>query len=184
MDDPSLMLAGRLRSERANRAWSLAELADRSGVSKAMLSKIERAEVSPTALVLARMATAFGLTLAQFLTPAAGNSTRLLRAQEQPSWKDPGTGYSRKQLFIDVQSGLELVEVQLPPGAAPSFPADACRRVTQIAWLLSGKLTILEGDETHDLRPGDRLEFGPPADVTFRNGGSLPCRYLVASLRI
>jgi transcriptional regulator with XRE-family HTH domain len=183
MDNTSALLAERLRKERADKRWSLAEVAERSGISKAMLSKIERAEVSPTAAVLARVAAAFGLTLAQFLTPAQGPSKRLLSAREQPRWKDPGTGYTRKQIFIDAQTGLEVVEVGLPPGVSASFPADVYQRLGQVAWVISGKLTIVEGQQTHELRAGVRLEFGAPAEVTYRNAGSRPCRYLIALLR-
>jgi transcriptional regulator with XRE-family HTH domain len=61
VDDLSARLAQRLRLERDSRGWSLADLAERSGVSKATISKIERAEVSPTAVVLVRLASAFDL---------------------------------------------------------------------------------------------------------------------------
>ncbi|WP_310539129.1 helix-turn-helix transcriptional regulator [Phenylobacterium sp.] len=64
MDDSGALLANRLRLERDMRGWSLADLAERSGVSKATISKIERQEVSPTAVILIRLAGAFDLTLA------------------------------------------------------------------------------------------------------------------------
>jgi len=48
-DDLAARTARRIRFERDVRAWSHADLAQRSGVSKAMVSKIEREEVSPTA---------------------------------------------------------------------------------------------------------------------------------------
>ncbi|MBV9456432.1 MAG: helix-turn-helix transcriptional regulator, partial [Bradyrhizobium sp.] len=55
VDELGQRLAQRIRLERDSRGWSLAELAERSGVSKATISKIERAEVSPTAVVLVRL---------------------------------------------------------------------------------------------------------------------------------
>ncbi len=63
LDDPGPRIAARLRLERDSRGWSLADLAERSGVSKATISKIEREEVSPTAVILVRLAGAFDLTL-------------------------------------------------------------------------------------------------------------------------
>ena len=63
LTDSSAQLAQRLKAEREARNWSLAELAERSGVSKAMISKIERDEVSPTAALLGRLSGAFGLSL-------------------------------------------------------------------------------------------------------------------------
>src|SRR5471032_3636221 len=98
IDDLSNRLALRLRLERDSRGWSLADLAERSGVSKAMISKIEREEVSPTAVVLVRLAGAFDLTLAGLLLRAEGKG-RLTRATEQPIWREPATGYLRKQVF-------------------------------------------------------------------------------------
>src|SRR6202035_1032704 len=97
-DDPAPRIAARLRMERDGRGWSLAELAERSGVSKAMISKIEREEVSPTAVILVRLAGAFDLTLAGLLLRAESQG-RLTRAVEQPVWRDPQTGYLRKQVF-------------------------------------------------------------------------------------
>src|SRR6185312_12440073 len=89
-------LAQRIASLRTARGWSLAELADRSTVSKAMLSKIERGESSPTATVLVKIAGAFGLTLAKLLAEPYQPPSRLLRAAEQPSWIDPATAYTRR----------------------------------------------------------------------------------------
>src|ERR1700719_1549822 len=91
LDDTSSRIAGRLRLERENRGWSLAHLAERSGVSKATISKIEREEVSPTAVILVRLAGAFDLTLAGLLLRAEGEGRRLSRAADQPVWRDPET---------------------------------------------------------------------------------------------
>jgi transcriptional regulator with XRE-family HTH domain len=55
IDDPAPRIANRIRVEREQRSWSLADLSERSGVSRAMISKIERNEASPTATVLGRL---------------------------------------------------------------------------------------------------------------------------------
>ena len=55
--------------------------------------------------------------------------------------------------------------------------------MSHVIWVLSGRLTFVEGDVTHDLAPGDSLEFGPPADCTYRNDGDTACRYLVVLVR-
>ena len=77
VDDLSARLAHRLRLERDSRGWSLAQLAEQSGVSKATISKIEREEVSPTAVILVRLAAAFDLTLAGLMLRAEGQGERL-----------------------------------------------------------------------------------------------------------
>src|SRR5215813_6434265 len=95
VDDSGARLARRLRLEREARGWSLADLAARAGVAKATVSKIEREEVSPTAVVLVRLASAFDLTLAGLLLRAESQGGRISRASEQPVWRDPETGYVR-----------------------------------------------------------------------------------------
>jgi transcriptional regulator with XRE-family HTH domain len=183
VEDPTPAIARRLRTERAARGWTLDELASRSGVSKAMISKIERGEASPTAALLGRLSGALGLTLSTLLARAEGHGGRLVRAEDQPRWKDPETGYVRRQVSPPSDLPMELTAIGLPVGASVSFPAAAYDFIRQLIWVLDGKLTFVEGEVTHRLGPGDCLELGPPADCTFRNEGDTLCAYLVAVLR-
>jgi transcriptional regulator with XRE-family HTH domain len=183
-DGTSRPLARRIRLEREARGWSLAELAGRSGVSKAMISKVEREEASPTAALLGRLSGAFGLTLSALLARAEAGAGRLVRAAEQPVWRDPGTGYLRRQVSPAVAGlPLELTEVELPAGAEVTMPASSYAFIRQMIWALEGVLTFHEGEARHELSPGDCLALGPPAECKFRNDGTRPCRYLVAVLR-
>ncbi|TMI98808.1 MAG: helix-turn-helix domain-containing protein [Alphaproteobacteria bacterium] len=183
LDDITLKIAARIRGERTARRWSLDDLAERSQVSKAMISKIERAEASPTAALLGRLSAAYGLTLSAMLAEAEPPPRGPVRAADQPIWRDPATGYIRRQVAASPTLPLELTEVDLPPGAAVSFPAASYRGMAHLIWVLAGRLTFVEGEVTHALLPGDSLEFGPPADCTYRNDGAAPCRYLVVLLR-
>lgn len=175
-----------MRSEREARGWSLTDLAERSGVSRAMINKVERGESSPTASLLGRLSGALGLTLSELLARAeASRAGHLVRAGEQPLWRDPETGYMRRQIAPIPGSvlPLELVQVQLPAGAEISFPAAAYTFIRQLIWVLKGKLTFVDGPVTHELSAGDCLELGAPAERTFRNAGRVMCEYLVAVLR-
>jgi transcriptional regulator with XRE-family HTH domain len=183
IDETGARLARRLRLERDTRGWSLADLAERSGVAKATISKIERGEVSPTAVILLRLAGAFDLTLAGLLLRAEGEGQRLSRAAEQPVWRDPETGYLRKQVFCRPDHPLELVQVELPAGRRVVLPASSYAHIRQVVWVQSGELVILEGGEQHLLRAGDCLGFGPPSEVTLANETLAPCAYLVALAR-
>src|SRR2546421_12269228 len=98
IDDLTSKIAARIRGERTARRWSLDDLAGRAQVSKAMISKIERAEVSPTAALLGRLSGAFGLTLSALLAEAEPPHRGPVRAADQPVWRDPATGYIRRQV--------------------------------------------------------------------------------------
>jgi transcriptional regulator with XRE-family HTH domain len=183
IDDITLKIAARIRGERTARRWSLDDLAERASVSKAMISKIERAEASPTAALLGRLSGAYGLTLSALLAESETPHRGPVRAAGQPVWRDPATGYVRRQVHASTTSPIELTEVDLPSGASVSFPAASYRQMSHVVWVLAGRLTFVEGDVTHDLGPGDSLEFGPPADCAYRNDGGAPCRYLVVLVR-
>lgn len=183
LDDTGARIAQRIRLERDARGWSLAELAERSGVSKATISKIEREEMSPTAVILVRLAGAFDLTLAGLLLRAEGGGERLARLGAQPVWRDPETGYVRRQVFSRPDHPLEVVRVELPAGQQVALPASSYALIRQAVWVLTGALTIEEGGERHELAAGDCLGFGPPSDVVIANEGAGPCTYVVALAR-
>jgi transcriptional regulator with XRE-family HTH domain len=179
-------IAARIRAERLARAWSIEDLAERSGVSRAMISKVERGESSPTASLLGRLSSAFGLTLSQLLARAEQGPARLLNPRsEQEHWRDPETGFERRALTPPGSaSPMELVWGELPPKARIEYPAAAFAFIEdQQMVVTAGRLSFTQGAQTYQLQAGDCLRLGPPADCSFENPGSAPCRYLVAVLR-
>ncbi|PLQ00632.1 helix-turn-helix domain-containing protein [Cupriavidus pauculus] len=182
-DDPTTAISARVRIERESRGWSLAELADRSGVSKAMISKIERGEASPTATVLGRLSGAFGLQLSMLLALAEQAGERLSRAAGQQVWQDPETGYTRRAVSPRNGGMLELVQVTLPGHARVTYPSSAFTFQHQQIWVLDGTLVFEEGELAHTLAAGDCLQLGPPAPCTFINPGPDACVYVVALVR-
>jgi transcriptional regulator with XRE-family HTH domain len=185
-DDLDQRIAARLLAERASRAWSLEQVAERSGVSRAMISKVERGESSPTAAVLGRLSAAFGLTLSQLLARAEQGTGRLLnREAEQERWRDPDTGFERRALTPPGSTApLELVWGELPPKAQVEYPASAFTFIEdQQIVVIAGRLSFTQGTQLYELRAGDCLRLGSPADCRFENPGGTPCRYLIAVLR-
>lgn len=177
-------IAYRVRLEREARGWSLADLAEASGVAKATISKIERQEISPTAVTLLKLATAFDLTLAGLLLRAEGAGERLSRAADQPLWRDPESGYLRRQIYSRPDFPLELVRVTMPAGGRVTLPAASHIRLRQLLMVEEGALVLTEAGVTrHELGAGDCLAFGPPADVTFANEGEVDCTYYVFLMR-
>jgi len=183
VNDPTQPLATRIAIEREARGWSLADLAERSGVSKAMISKVERGEASPTATLLGRLSGAFGLTLSTLLARAEHGGGRLVRAEEQPLWQDPATGYVRRQVSPQSDLPLELVRVELPAGASVTFPTSSYTFNRHVIWVLKGKLNFHEGETVHQMDPGDCLLLGPPTECTYETRGREPCIYLVVVMR-
>lgn len=183
-DDSERRLAARLRAEREARRWSIADLAERSGVSKAMVSKIERNEASPTAALLGRLSAAFGLTMSQLFARVEATGGRVTRAADQPTWRDPATGFVRRSLSPPGEAPVELVWGEMPAGAGIAYPAESYRflRDQQIV-VLEGELTVVHGAETFVLGPGDCMRYGAPRDSAIRNEGTVLCRYIVVVLR-
>ncbi|QPC88158.1 helix-turn-helix domain-containing protein [Mesorhizobium sp. NBSH29] len=176
-------IAERVRQLRSLRGWALAELADRSGVSRAMLSAIERGETSPTAVLLVKIATAFEMTLSSLIAQAEGNGGELVGADAQPRWYDPKTGYIRRHVSPPTDMPLELVQVELPAGKSVSLPASSYLFIRQQIWLMSGLLDFTEGTNVHHMHEGDCLALGSPSDTVFHAPGPDPAVYLVALVK-
>jgi transcriptional regulator with XRE-family HTH domain len=173
-------VVGRARHERG---WSTQDLADRSGVSRSMISKIEREEAQPTAVLLGQLSAALGFTLSDLLTQAETRDQLVSRAEDQSVWTDPETGYRRKAISPAGARTIQLVEVELPPGAHVSYPADSYRFVDHQILVREGTLTFIEGDTTHILQAGDCLQLGAPTNCAYRNDGDTVSRYLVILAR-
>jgi transcriptional regulator with XRE-family HTH domain len=191
----------RLRRERQSRDWTLDQLAAESGVSRAMISRVERGESSPTAVLLGKLSAALRLSVSELLAPlgadglAAGETPAtalepeqgrsggtVRRAAHVPEWRDPETGYLRRQVSTPAFP-VAVTEVVLPSGARVPYPAAAYAFIAQLVWVLSGELTLADGDAVHVLWPGDAFELGQPRSREFRNETSAECRYAVLVTR-
>ncbi|OQR65783.1 LacI family transcriptional regulator [Streptomyces maremycinicus] len=183
------LIAARVRAERERRRWTLAQLADASGVSQAMISRIERGESSPTAVVLGKLSAAFQLSVASLLALAEGarddaTDPRPLvhRRDDAAEWRDPATGYRRRQI-TGPSFPTEIAEIRLPAGARVPYPAAAFAFVRQVIWVLDGHLTFHDGDTVHGLDAGDTIELGEPTERVFANTTDTACRYAVILTR-
>jgi transcriptional regulator with XRE-family HTH domain len=183
--DLNQRIAERVRELRAAQGLSLDVLASRSGVSRSMLSLIERGESSPTAVILEKLAAGLRVTLASlFDAPTAAAqapSGPVSRREDQPQWQDPGSGYLRRNVSPPgVPQPMRIVEVHFPPGARVAFENGARdARVHQQIWVLEGTMDITVGQERHRLREGDCLAMQLDHSTMFHNPTRKPARYAV-----
>jgi transcriptional regulator with XRE-family HTH domain len=177
-------IAERVRELRAAQGLSLETLAGRSGVSRSMISLIERGESSPTAVVLERLATGLGVMLASLFDPPAATAPPrgpVARRQDQPQWQDPASGYLRRNVSPPgVPQPMQIVEVRFPPRGRVAFETGARETsVHQQVWVLEGAIDITLGGERHRLREGDCLAMRLDRPTMFHNPTRKPARYAV-----
>jgi transcriptional regulator with XRE-family HTH domain len=175
-------IANRIRQLRIERALSLEELSERSGVSRSMLSLIEREESSPTAVVLNKVAAAFGVPLAVFFEDPTANSHPVSRANDRSVWRDPQSHYLREVLSPSgVAAPFQLVQVTLPAGATVQYEAvNRVRPYHQQVWVLEGRIEVAFGADIYRLEEGDCLARdvdGKPS--SFGNNTRKRARYVV-----
>jgi transcriptional regulator with XRE-family HTH domain len=183
--DLNQRIAERVRELRATHGLSLDALASKSGVSRSMISLVERGESSPTAVVLEKLAAGLGVMLASlFETPAAAAqapSGPVARRDDQPQWRDPASGYLRRNVSPPgVPQPMQIVEVHFPAGARVAFETGGRDvRVHQQVWVLEGAIDITLGDERHRLREGDCLAMQLDRPTMFHNPTRNAVRYAV-----
>jgi transcriptional regulator with XRE-family HTH domain len=184
--DVHARLARRIRRLRDERGLTLDALAERAGVSRSMISLVERGESSPTAAVLDRLSAGLGVTLASlFSDEPRPDAAPVARREHQPVWRDPESGYVRRNLSPPgFPSPIHLAEVVLPAGARVAYDSapGTARAVgpSQQVWVLEGELELSVSGATHRLGAGDCLAMRVENPVSFRSLGDRAARYLVA----
>ncbi|WP_055587129.1 helix-turn-helix domain-containing protein [Streptacidiphilus griseoplanus] len=180
-DDTTRMearLAGRLAELRTERGWSLEELAHRTEISRSTLSRLERAEISPTASLLGRLCAAYGRTMSQLLAEVESEPPQLVRADRQTVWRDQHSGFTRRSVSPPHPALRgEVVEGVLRPGADIAYDGPPVPGLEQHIWVLEGELEVTAGGGTHRVRAGDCLRFRLWDRSRFHCPGPGPVRY-------
>jgi transcriptional regulator with XRE-family HTH domain len=185
-DPQTLLIARRLKTARAARSWTLDDLARASGVSRALISKVERGEVSPTAATLAKLAAGLSVTVASFFADETSQPMPTARRTAQPEWRDPETGYLRRNVSPSAARGsAEIVEVSFPPKARVTMEnAAGWHGITQQIWVLEGVMELQFAVETVRLEAGDCFFMRLEAPFSFHNPGEASARYAVILSRL
>ena len=174
-------IAQRVRDLRAACGLSLDSLATHCGISRSMISLIERGESSPTAVLLEKLASGLGVPLAALFDTPQPSASPVARAADQPSWRDPHSGYVRRNVSPSgVGSQIQIVEVAFPAAARVSYETGPREPVMhQQIWVLEGAIDVTVGDEHHGLAAGDCVAMVLDKPITFHNPHPIAARYAV-----
>jgi len=179
--DLNQRIAERARSLRASRGLTLEALAERSGVSRSMISLIERGESSPTAVLLERLAAGPNVSLGALFEAPGPSARPVARRADQLRWRDPASGYVRRNVSPSgFASPIQIVEVEFPPDARVAFDTGARDvRVHQQVWVLKGSIEVTVGDDRQELHTGDCFAFVLDRPTAFHNRTKQIARYAV-----
>jgi transcriptional regulator with XRE-family HTH domain len=173
-----LSIGRRVARRRAALKLALDEVGARTGVSRAMISRIERGEVHASAVVLDKLCAGLGMTLSTLF--ARSTPSQLSSRADQSVWKDPASGYTRREVAPSgTGSPVRIVDVDFPAGATISLEKSRHRLIDQHVWILAGQIEITLSERVYSLATGDCLHMRPDEGITFRNVTGKPARYAV-----
>jgi transcriptional regulator with XRE-family HTH domain len=174
-------IAARVRTLRTARGLSLEALAERSGVSRSMISLVERGESSPTAVLLDKLATGLSVSMASLFEVPQAAADPVARVAHQRAWRDPASGYVRRNVSPGgVASPIRIVEVSFPPRSRVAYETGARDVIVhQQVWVLDGSIDITVGTARHRLRTGDCLAMVLDRPIMFHNPTRKAARYAV-----
>ncbi|QBD76649.1 XRE family transcriptional regulator [Ktedonosporobacter rubrisoli] len=173
-------IAQRLKDLRAERGWSLDELARRSGVSRATLSRLENAEVSPTTSVLSKLCAAYNLTMSRLMRMIEDDFVPLIRRDRQAIWQDPAIGFKRRLVSPPTQTlAAEVLECEIATGTRLTYDSPPRLGLEHYMVLLEGQLAVNVNGQTYDLRPGDCLRYQLFGASAFATPEECAARYIL-----
>ncbi|MGE5609033.1 MAG: helix-turn-helix domain-containing protein [Bacillota bacterium] len=167
------VLCSRVRDLRKKKQWTLEELSAACGVSRSMLSQIERGQANPTLAVTYRIAQAFGMSMGELLElPSATHRVDVIRADDR-AYHFRSDRYCRIRTLspLHLEKSVEFYEIVLRPGGAlrssPHFEG-----ARELLTVQSGTVRVMASDDSAELKPGDSAHY--PADVqhAIENTGS------------
>lgn len=174
-------LGERVKAIRRESGLTLDGLAEKAGVSRAMLSKLERGEKNPTLVVAARVAEGLSVTLTQLIEIGERRSVTVTPRDRRRVMRDSQTGFERQEISSDAGGhGLELVYNVVPEGST-SGEFQPCRKgVEGYVVVDRGRLRARLGGEEYLLEAGDAVRFEADVPHRFDNAGEGECGYYLA----
>jgi transcriptional regulator with XRE-family HTH domain len=169
VEEITAAVALHVRALRTGRGWSLDELSGRSSVSKGMLVQIEAARTNPSVGTLARIADAFGVTVARLLQPTADQSVHLSDLQEAPIlWRGGRGGMGRLLRGLSEPNFVELWDWRFAPHERYESE-DHQPGTREMAHVLIGEIVITVDGIDHTVLTGQTLDFRGDRAHSYRN---------------
>lgn len=172
------VIGGRVRDYRAERGWTLDQLADRSGVSRRMLVNIEQGATNPSIATLLRVSDALGVGLPVLVDVGAPPPLRISRAGKAPVlWQGPAGGSAVLVAGTQPPDVVELWHWTLQPGEAHDSDAHTLG-TRELLLVLEGQVQLLVGPSRELLTAGDSATFRGDTPHGYRNPRtSQPARF-------
>lgn len=177
-EEVNAAVARNVRTQRTTLAWTLDDLAARSGVSKGMLSQVEQGRTNPSVATICRLATALGVTVASLVEAPEGPSARVVRGEEAVTLWTGGKPGSEARLLVGsgTTQQVELWDVRMVPGdgyGSEGHPAGT----RELLLVIDGELTLELDGTPHLVGAGDAIAFVADRPHAYRNLGTKPLRY-------
>lgn len=163
----------KIRQLRKRRAWTLDQLAELSGVSRSMLSQVERGVANPTLAVAFRIATAFGLSLGD-LVDGATQVTRMdvIRHDDETSiFRDDECCRVRTLSPLNLEKDVEFYEVVLHAGSELKSAAHF-EGTREFLTVQKGSVQVTTGTESATLKRGDSVQYNADVEHSIKNIGT------------
>jgi transcriptional regulator with XRE-family HTH domain len=175
--DLTSAVARTLQTLRADRGWSLDQLAARSGVSKGVLVALEQGRSNPNLATLARISDAFGVPVTQLVDVGGEPVVRVGSPDaSRVLWRGPSGGTGTIVGATDPPWAVELWRWEVMPGEA--FGGDPHAPATrEMAWVESGRLTLTVAGERHAVSAGQSVRFPASRPHRYSNEGDEPVRF-------
>jgi quercetin dioxygenase-like cupin family protein len=165
------------------RRMTLEALAERSGVSRAMISKLERGEKNPTLVVTAKVAEGLGINLSELLGTEEQREVIVVPRDRRPTMRDPQTGFER-QLLSPTLGGqvAEFIRDVVPKGSTSGEFPPYRSGIEEYVLVEKGRLKAIVGGEKYLLEEGDALYFEADVAHRFDNAGEEECSYYLVTV--
>jgi transcriptional regulator with XRE-family HTH domain len=180
-------LGEKIRTLRLRKSMGLVELGKHTGLSPAMLSKLERGKLFPTLPTLLRIALVFGVGLEHFFTDERKRHVvSIVRKKERLRFPEMPSGGPVAYFFESLD--FKTTERKLNAFYA-EFEAVETAKIRphqhagiELLYLISGKLEITVGSDPHELSAGDAIYFDSGVRHSYRRLSKTPCAGIVVTV--